>query len=100
MRSDERQRQATLQRVRGLEAPEPSSRLSDLLPLYLPLQRLAAVAISATNLASAARSFYVGKVWPDKGLIDKGPSLWASGAPPGTRTPNPLIKSQLLCQLS
>ena len=22
------------------------------------------------------------------------------GAPPGTRTPNPLIKSQLLCQLS
>jgi hypothetical protein len=23
-----------------------------------------------------------------------------SGAPPGTRTPNPLIKSQLLCQLS
>jgi Phage integrase family len=23
-----------------------------------------------------------------------------SGAPPGTRTPNPLVKSQLLCQLS
>ncbi|CRK55012.1 hypothetical protein [Alloactinosynnema sp. L-07] len=22
------------------------------------------------------------------------------GAPPGTRTPNPLVKSQLLCQLS
>ncbi len=22
------------------------------------------------------------------------------GTPPGTRTPNPLIKSQLLCQLS
>jgi integrase len=25
---------------------------------------------------------------------------WSGGAPPGTRTPNPLIKSQLLCQLS
>jgi len=23
-----------------------------------------------------------------------------SGAPPGTRTPNPVIKSHLLCQLS
>ncbi len=28
---------------------------------------------------------------------DSGP---VSGAPSGTRTPNPLIKSQLLCQLS
>jgi hypothetical protein len=31
------------------------------------------------------------------------PCWWASrqnGAPPGTRTPNPLVKSQLLCQLS
>jgi hypothetical protein len=27
-------------------------------------------------------------------------SLVKSGAPPGTRTPNPLIKSQLLCLLS
>ena|GEM_PF-4820960 len=27
-------------------------------------------------------------------------SLVRMGAPPGTRTPNPLVKSQLLCQLS
>ena len=26
--------------------------------------------------------------------------LWPAGAPPGTRTPDPLIKSQLLYQLS
>jgi hypothetical protein len=28
------------------------------------------------------------------------PDLGKRGAPSGTRTPNPLIKSQLLCQLS
>ena len=27
-------------------------------------------------------------------------SLWVSGEPSGSRTPNLLIKSQLLCQLS
>ena len=27
-------------------------------------------------------------------------SAWSDGAPPGTRTPNPRIKSPLLCQLS
>ena len=30
----------------------------------------------------------------------EGPGLIRAGAPSGTRTPNPLIKSQLLCQLS
>jgi integrase len=34
----------------------------------------------------------------DPRQIDEGPE--SIGAPPGTRTPNPLIKSQLLCQLS
>jgi hypothetical protein len=29
-----------------------------------------------------------------------GDLTWGLGAPSGTRTPNPLIKSQLLCQLS
>ena len=34
-------------------------------------------------------------------LDDEGLGMSGSdGAPPGTRTPNPLIKSQLLCQLS
>ena len=38
-------------------------------------------------------------------LLGGGPPLCRSvtctfGAPSGTRTPNPLIKSQLLCQLS
>ena len=35
---------------------------------------------------------------------DEGPGLptgaFVTGAPPGTRTPNPVIKSHLLCQLS
>ena len=33
-------------------------------------------------------------------LREGGNSLVGGGAPSGTRTPNPLIKSQLLCQLS
>ena len=34
------------------------------------------------------------------GLPRRTDPLVRSGAPSGTRTPNPLIKSQLLCQLS
>ena len=33
-------------------------------------------------------------------IICTQPDLGKRGAPSGTRTPNPLIKSQLLCQLS
>jgi hypothetical protein len=32
--------------------------------------------------------------------VNSDVDLRFSGAPPGTRTPNPLVKSQLLCQLS
>jgi hypothetical protein len=32
--------------------------------------------------------------------VDVNVDLHCGGAPPGTRTPNPLVKSQLLCQLS
>jgi hypothetical protein len=43
-------------------------------------------------------------VWAVYGvdLESINPQVWdlGAGAPPGTRTPNPLIKSQLLCQLS
>ena len=34
------------------------------------------------------------------GLPRRADPLVRGGAPSGTRTPNPLIKSQLLCQLS
>jgi integrase len=35
-----------------------------------------------------------------KAQVDDDIDLRLCGAPPGTRTPNPLVKSQLLCQLS
>jgi hypothetical protein len=35
-----------------------------------------------------------------KAQVNGSVDLRFSGAPPGTRTPNPLVKSQLLCQLS
>ena len=34
------------------------------------------------------------------GATVRWPLTWGNSAPSGTRTPNPLIKSQLLCQLS
>ncbi len=36
----------------------------------------------------------------DVGLGNSPNPTWWCGEPPGTRTLNPLIKSQLLCQLS
>ncbi len=42
--------------------------------------------------------------WQDLGRRRRSDTVWVTdlgfGAPSGTRTPNPLIKSQLLCQLS
>ena len=39
-------------------------------------------------------------LWGGIMIIYTQPELGKRGAPSGTRTPNPLIKSQLLCQLS
>jgi hypothetical protein len=42
--------------------------------------------------------------WPSSAVSKPSPTValaWDfTGAPPGTRTPNPRIKSPLLCQLS
>ena len=42
--------------------------------------------------------------WPIQGVPKPSPEMGLTGgftgAPPGTRTPNPRIKSPLLCQLS
>ena len=52
----------------------------------------------------AAEHLFAGSRRPESRNDEAAPSGWTGplrvGAPSGTRTPNPLIKSQLLCQLS
>ena len=66
--------------------------------VFLPLQRLTSVFGMGTGGPTALKTLTI-----HLGLLAK-PKLWfptlSGGAPPGTRTPDPLIKSQLLYQLS
>ena len=60
---------------------------------------------AAAELQGAVGTDASEQEWGFRGQ-QKSPAAWAglltciSGAPPGTRTPNPVIKSHLLCQLS
>ena len=56
---------------------------------------------SESNNADRSSDVVPGQKKPHPSQIREGPlNCNNSGTPSGTRTPNPLIKSQLLCQLS
>jgi hypothetical protein len=57
---------------------------------------------SAVQLSVLAEAAAEEVAWarPVDGTFALVQRLWILGAPSGTRTPNPLVKSQLLCQLS
>jgi hypothetical protein len=56
---------------------------------------------SGTDTDSAtAKDDRLGAAETTKPQVNTNVDLRPGGTPPGTRTPNPLVKSQLLCQLS
>ena len=56
-------------------------------------------AVDRLDSDATRRNLYATET-PGAGDPDSGKLLKRSGEPPGTRTPNPQIKSLLLCQLS
>lgn len=84
--------------VREASDPLGHSRVSQTTDTYVGRKAPSRKAADVLGILGKAKN---GSKWhQDQKSKNPRPMTWGDGAPSGTRTPNPLIKSQLLCQLS